>query len=60
MTVSIGAVKIHEMPPMQITVTVLRRVRFRLWLFRQIMWLLSVVYPGQCSINIKAVEDDEQ
>ena len=57
---SIGAVEIREMPAMQITVTVLRRVRFRLWLFRQIMWLLSVVYPGQCSISIKSVEDDEQ
>ena len=56
---SIGSVEIREMPAMQITVTVLRRVRFRLWLFRQIMWLLSVVYPGQCSINIKSVEDDE-
>jgi len=59
MTANIGAVEIREMPAMQITVTVLRRVRFRLWLFRQIMWLLSVVYPGQCSINIKAVGGDE-
>ena len=57
---NIGAVEIREMPAMQITVTVLRRVRFRLWLFRQIMWLLSVVYPGQCNINIKSAEGDEQ
>ena len=57
---SIGAVEIREMPPMQITVNVLRRVRLRLWLFRQIMWLLSVIYPGQCSISIRSVEGDEQ
>ena len=60
MSSSIGAVKIREMPQMQITVTVLRRVRFRLWMFRQILWLLGVVYPGQCAISIYHAEDNER
>ena len=60
MSSRIGAVQIREMPQMQITVTVSRRVRFRLWMFRQILWLLGVVYPGQCVIGIHHGEDNEQ
>ena len=52
-----GHVSIDTMAELDITVTIQRRVLFRLWLFTVLMRAAQWVYPGHCNLTIEQAED---
>ena len=53
-----GHVSIDTMAQLDITVTIQRRVLFRLWLFTVLMRAAQLVYPGHCNLTIEQAEGE--
>ena len=51
-------VQIKQMAPISITISVTRGVRFRLRLFRLLLWLAARSYPGRCRVAYKGTDEE--